>query len=163
MSSPQPICAISAVVAIFAGCAASKPIPPEAKDGSLRVLVTPGRTEYEARAGVERGRTVETGKAFEAFLANGIKIVFVATPQDALVRDLIAGKGEIAANVLQTFERDDQVAFATPIRKGIRELIVTGPGSAPLVSLEDVGGRTIHVRRSSDHHASLVRLNDQLV
>jgi membrane-bound lytic murein transglycosylase MltF len=32
----------------------------------------------------------------------------------------------------------------------------------PLVSLEDVGGRTIDVRRDSDHHASLVRLNEQL-
>jgi membrane-bound lytic murein transglycosylase MltF len=39
---------------------------------------------------------------------------------------------------------------------------VLGPGQTPLVSLEDVGGRTIHARRGSDHHASLVRLNEQL-
>jgi len=70
--------------------------------------------------------------------------------------------GDIAANLLLTFERDDQVAFAAPLLKGIRELVVTGPGEAPLVSLEDVGGRTIHVRRSSDHYASLLRLNEQL-
>ena len=47
----------------------------------------------------------------------------------------------------------------------------SGPASAswssptwasPLVSLEDVGGRTIHVRKNSDHHASLIRLNEQL-
>ncbi|HEX4916110.1 MAG TPA: transporter substrate-binding domain-containing protein, partial [Vicinamibacterales bacterium] len=48
------------------------------------------------------------------------------------------------------------------MRSGVREIIVTGPGVPPLVSLEDVGGRTIHVRRDSDHHASLVRLNEQL-
>src|SRR4030095_7713317 len=35
-------------------------------------------------------------------------------------------------------------------------------GASPLVSLEDVGGRRIHVRRNTDHHASLVRLNEQL-
>jgi membrane-bound lytic murein transglycosylase MltF len=44
----------------------------------------------------------------------------------------------------------------------VRELVVTGPGVPPLVSLEDVGGRVIHVRLHSDHHASLTRLNDQL-
>ncbi|MGE0866877.1 MAG: hypothetical protein AB7P34_23475, partial [Vicinamibacterales bacterium] len=45
---------------------------------------------------------------------------------------------------------------------GIRELLVTGTGQPPVVSLEDNGGRVVHVRKSSDHHASLVRLNDQL-
>ena len=55
----------------------------------------------------------------------------------------------------RTFARDDQVAFATPMRTGVRELVVTGPAAPPLVSLEDVGGRAIHVRRNSDHHASL--------
>jgi len=76
---------------------------------------------------------------------------------------LLAGKGDIATNLLLTFERDDQVAFAKPILTGIRELVVTGPGEKPLVSLEDVGGRAIHVRKASDHHASLLRLNDQLI
>ena len=74
----------------------------------------------------------------------------------------VAGQADIAASLLRTFERDDQVAFAKPWRTGVRELIVTGPGAPPLVSLEDVGGRTIHVRRNSDHHASLLRLNEQL-
>jgi membrane-bound lytic murein transglycosylase MltF len=82
--------------------------------------------------------------------------------ESTLVANVIAGQADIAANVLRTFERDDQVAFASPVRSGIREIVVTGPGTPPLVSLEDAGGRAIHVRRNSDHHASLVRLNDQL-
>jgi membrane-bound lytic murein transglycosylase MltF len=32
----------------------------------------------------------------------------------------------------------------------------------PLKSLEDVGGRLITVRKNSDHHLSLMRLNEQL-
>ncbi len=86
----------------------------------------------------------------------------VEWPEDALIRDLLAGKGEIAANLLLSFERDDQVAFARPIVTGIREVIVTGPNERPLVSLEDVGRRRIHVRKASDHYASLTRLNEQL-
>jgi membrane-bound lytic murein transglycosylase MltF len=44
----------------------------------------------------------------------------------------------------------------------VREVLATGPGVPPIVSLEDVAGRSIHVRRSSDHFASLTRLNGQL-
>ena len=63
--------------------------------------------------------------------------------------------------MLVTITRDEQVAFAPPIKTEIRELVVTDGGS-PLVSLEDVGLRRITVRMNSDHHASLIRLNEQL-
>ena len=53
-------------------------------------------------------------------------------------------------------------AFAKPIRSGIREIVVNGPKEAHVVSLEDVGGRSLHVRKSSDHYTSLLRLNEQL-
>ena len=87
--------------------------------------------------------------------------VFIETPEDQLIPSLLAGRGDVAANVLLTITRDEQVAFASPIRKNIRELVVTDVGGQ-LVSLEDVGGRTIHVRKNSDHHLSLIRLNEQL-
>lgn len=97
-----------------------------------------------------RGLTVDAGLALETFLnakrtpgQGAIDVVFVPTREDALVKEL-----------------DDLVAFSDPVRKGVRELIVTGPGVPPLVSLEDVGGRAIHVRKSSDHYSSLVRLDD---
>jgi membrane-bound lytic murein transglycosylase MltF len=137
--------------------------------GYLRVLVVQSRTEYAIENGLQRGATFNAGKAFEAFLNSKlgpgekrVAVVFLPVPNDVLVADLNAGRGDIAANLLLTFERDDQVAFSEPVRKGVREVIVTGPGVPPIVSLEDVAGRAIHVRKSSDHHASLVRLNQQL-
>ncbi len=140
-----------------------------ASRGRVRILVAPSRTYYSVNNNLQRGATYDSGVAFVRFVnrrpgasAARLEVVFIPTPEDALVRDLLAGRGDIAANLRQTFERDDQVAFATPTRSGIRELIVTGTGQQPVVSLEDAGGREIHVRRSSDHHASLVRLNDQL-
>ena len=135
----------------------------------LRVLVAPSRTYYFIDNNLQRGATYDIGVAFARFVTArlgagrpSLTVVFIPTPEDALVNDLLAGRGDLAANLRQTFERDDQVAFATPTLTGIRELIVTGSGQRPLVSLEDVGGRAIHVRKSSDHHASLVRLNEQL-
>lgn len=139
------------------------------KRGRVRILVAPSRTYYSTDNNLQRGASFDSGTAFVRFVtaqrgsgAAPLGAVFIPTPEDALVRDLLAGRGDIAVNLRQTFERDDQVAFATPTRSGIRELIVTGSGQRPVVSLEDVGGREIHVRKSSDHHASLRRLNEQL-
>lgn len=135
--------------------------------GVVRVIVAPGRTHYEVVNGVARGRTVDAAVAFERFLnqrlaPRSVSVVVSAASETTLIPDVLAGQADIAANLLRTFQRDDTVAFAAPWRTGVREIVVTGPGTTPLVSLEDVGGRTIHVRRNSDHHASLLRLNDQL-
>ena len=135
----------------------------------IRILVPASRTYYSVDNDLQRGATYDAGVAFARFVTAQlgsaqppIAVVLIATREDALVRDLLAGRGDIAANLRQTFERDDQVAFATPTRTGIRELIVTGSGQRPVVSLEDVAGRAIHVRKSSDHYSSLLRLNEQL-
>lgn len=135
--------------------------------GVIRILAAPGATHFESEATIQRGRTVDAAIAFERFVnqriaPRAISVRLIETNETGLIDGVEAGQGDIAANLLRTFERDEQVAFARPMRTGVRELIVTGPGVPPLVSLEDVGGRTIHVRRNSDHHASLVRLNDQL-
>jgi len=135
--------------------------------GVIRILVVPGRTYFEIANGVQRGRTVDAAAAFEQFVnrqiaPRSISVVLTPATDASLIGDLLAGQGDVAANMVQTFERDDKVAFATPMRSGIRELVVTNTKDAPLVSLEDVGGRAIHVPRDSDHHASLLRLNAQL-
>lgn len=137
--------------------------------GHLRILIVPSRTEYAIEHGAQRGATFNAAKAFEAFINSKlpgatypVRVVFIPVRNDAVVAELNAGHGDIAANLLLTFERNDQVLFSEPVRKGVRELIATGPGVPPIVSLEDVAGRDIHVRKSSDHYASLVRLNQQL-
>jgi membrane-bound lytic murein transglycosylase MltF len=140
-----------------------------ARRGHIRLLVAQSRTYYFVDNNRQRGATYDAGVAFARFVNSRlgpgqapISAVFIPTPENALVAELLAGRGDIAANLRQTFERDEQVAFATPTQTGIRELVVTRRSERPLVSLEDVAGRSIHVRKSSDHHASLVRLNDQL-
>jgi len=165
-AAPQP--PLSGDALERARTAATGDLDAIARRGLVRVLVVPSRTQYSIVDGHQRGGTFDAGMAFEGFFnsndrtASPVKVVFIPTRNDALVADLNAGRGDVAANLLVTFERDDQVAFSEPIRSRIRELIVTGPGVPPIVSLEDVAGRAIHVRKSSDHYASLVRLNQQL-
>lgn len=132
----------------------------------LRLLVAPSRTHAQRTQGKPEGRTIDAAAALQSFVRDKYKttfmVVVVETPENELISDLLSGHGDVAANLLLTFERDDQVAFAKPVRTGIRELVVIGPSQRPLVSLEDVGGRTIHVRQTSDHYVSLLRLNTQL-
>lgn len=133
--------------------------------GHIRVLVAPSRTYFNVTAAGVEGRAVDAAIAMIAALnkrtGKVVSVEFVPAREQDLVTGLVSGKGDIAANVLLTFARDEQVVFAPPIRTGIRELVVTR-ADATLVSLEDVGDRIIHVRKDSDHHASLVRLNEQL-
>jgi len=133
--------------------------------GHIRILVAPSRLYFETVEGRHRGRAVDAGVALAKQLSETaqreVVPVFIETPEDQLIPSLLAGKGDVAANVLLTITRDEQVAFAPPIKSGIREIVVID-GRSPLVSLEDVGGRLIHVRKNTDHHLSLIRLNEQL-
>lgn len=133
--------------------------------GYVRVLVARSGTHFYTYEDAHSGKAIDTGvalaRAFSDRTGRTITPVFLETREADLISHLLAGKGDIAANLLLTFARDEQAAFAPPIRTGIRELVVTS-ANAPLVSLEDIGTRTIHVRQDSDHHASLLRLNEQL-
>jgi membrane-bound lytic murein transglycosylase MltF len=133
--------------------------------GYIRILVAPSRTYFETVDGHHHGLAVDAGvqlaKTLTEEARREITPIFIETRDDQLITSLLAGRGDVAANVLQTITRDEQVAFAPPIRTDIRELVVTDVGR-PMVSLEDAGGRTIVVRKGSDHHASLIRLNEQL-
>ena len=132
--------------------------------GYLRILVAPSRIHFQTVDGRHQGRAVDAGVALAQKLTEDAKkditAVFIETAEDQLIPALLAGKGDVAANVLLNINRDEQVAFAPPIKTDIQELIVTDANE--LVSLEAVGGRTIHVRKNTDHHASLIRLNEQL-
>ena len=138
--------------------------------GTLRILVAPNPTDYAADSGQQHGAAFDAGKAFEAFarasatVGNAhVRVIFIPLPPEQLLSALTLGRGDIiAGRFAHTYERDDLVSFSEPIVKDVREVLATGPGVPPIVSLEDVAGRAIHVRRGSDHFASLTRLNGQL-
>lgn len=158
---------------VLAGCSSQSPAPSPAAATTPAAPAAPTPIDASAIPSTIRvlaargGDTARTAASLEQWIneriaPKKISVVVLEWPEDALIRGVLAGKGDIAANLLLSFERDDQVAFARPIATGIREVIVTGPKERPLVSLEDVGRRRIYVRKASDHHASLVRLNQQL-
>ncbi len=123
----------------------------------IRAGVTFNRTHYFIDKGQQRGATYEAVKLFEDELNKAAKtgklkvnLVFVPLPRDQLYKALIDGKVDfVAAMVTVTPEREKLVAFSEPTRKGVNQVLVTGPGAPPIASLDDLAGREVFIRKSS--------------
>ena len=136
----------------------------------IRALVPYSRTLYFNDKGQQRGLVADSLKDFELYLNKKLKlrnrpitIVALPTTRDELLTGLRDGAGDIAlGNLTITDERRKRVDFSVPVRTAVVEIVVTGPASPPLASLEDLAGQEVHVRRSSSYYESLSRLNIKL-
>lgn len=134
----------------------------------IRLLVVPSRTFYFVDAGQQRGLSYDRGVAFENELNKKlgkktvrVEVVFVPVSRDELLPALIQGRGDIAAaNLTITPERKEWVDFSAPLWTGVSEIVVTGPASPPLASIDDLSGREVFVRLSSSYFQSLWHLNE---
>ncbi|MBL8709277.1 MAG: lytic transglycosylase F [Rhodospirillaceae bacterium] len=137
----------------------------------IRILVAHSKTLYFLDRGRERGIDAEYARAFEAHLNKKLKtkalkmqIAVVPVPRDRLLGDLIDGRGDIAAGALTvTPEREALVDFSAPIATNVREVVVTGPKSPQLASLDDLAGQTVPLRKSSSYYTHIKALSDRLV
>ena len=134
----------------------------------IRVLIPPTRTQYWIDRGRQSGVEYELLRAFEDWLSEkyrarrhvNIHVVFVPTSRDALIPDLLAGRGDIAAGILTlTPDRLAQVDGGGPFFSGVKEVAVTGPESPTVSSLDDLSGQHVMVRRSSSYWSHLGQLN----
>jgi membrane-bound lytic murein transglycosylase MltF len=133
----------------------------------VRVLTVQNPILYFVDRGREVGITYEAIKGFEKELNRklGNKVVtvyVVAIPvaRDQLIPWLVSGRGDIAAAELTiTPERKRLVDFSHPVATGIREVLVTGPDTPPVASLEELSGREVYVRPSSSYAEHIGILN----
>ena len=133
----------------------------------VRILVVPSRTQYFVDRGTPRGLAVDAAALFESYLnrkyqtgASPIRVVLVPVRHDDVIPALVAGRGDIAAAGLTvTPERQRVVDFSAPIISNVSEIVVTGPASPPLSSLDDLAGKEVFVRPSSAYHENLAALN----
>jgi membrane-bound lytic murein transglycosylase MltF len=142
-----------------------------AKHRAIRVLVPYSKTLFFVDyGGTQRGMSYDFMHAFEDALNKDydrgnlrIHCVFIPVSRDKLIPMLLAGQGDVvAANLTITPERSKEVDFITPVASGIREIIVTGPGAAPLRALDDLSGHEVYVARASSYYESLTALNNHL-
>jgi membrane-bound lytic murein transglycosylase MltF len=136
----------------------------------LRLLVTFSSTSYFVDRGRQGGMAYDAGRLLEDELnrrfktgARKMHVVVVPVTRDQFLPALVEGRGDVAAaNLTITPGRLSQVAFSAPVFSGGKEVVVTGPGAAPVARVEDLAGREVHVRASSSFAESLAALSRRL-
>ena len=135
----------------------------------IRVLTIYNRTQYFIDGGTPRGIAYDAMRKFDDELNTKLKtrhervrVVFVPVSHDELLPALIAGRGDIViASLTVTPERERLVDFTAPTATDVSEIVVTGPRSPALASLEDLSGQLVFVRKSSSYYESLAALNQR--
>lgn len=134
----------------------------------IRMLVVPSKTQYFLDRGTPRGLAVDAAALFEQSLnkkfrtgSEPIHVVLLPVRHDELLPALLAGRGDIvAAGLTITPEREAVAEFSAPTLSNVSEIVVTGPASPRLDSIEDLAGQEVFVRRSSAFYESLQSLNE---
>ena len=134
----------------------------------IRVLVPFSRTLYFNDKGHERGMTADLVRDFERYINQKYKtgnrpitVYLIPTTRDKLLSGVTGGLGDIAAgNLTVTEERVKAVDFVAPKDlRDVSELVITGSKSPAIAVVEDLAGKTVHVRKASSYYESLVALN----
>jgi membrane-bound lytic murein transglycosylase MltF len=139
---------------------------------TIRFYVPYSRSLYFVDKGRERGISADLIREFERWLnkkhakALGKRpltaFVVVAT-RDELIADLLAGRADVAVgNIKVLDELLKDVDFVAPDENiASVEVLVTGPSSPAIASLDDLSGKTVHVRKYSSYYLSLTALNER--
>ena len=133
----------------------------------LHVLVAPGKPVFFLDKGRQRGTAPAAFRQFEK-ITNGklqpnalpFRVQFIPVARDQLLPKLAAGYGDLAvANLTITPERRKLVDFSAPLLSDVREIVVTGPNSPAVASIDDLSGRQVFVRKSSSYYEHLAALD----
>jgi len=140
----------------------------------LRVAAPFSRSLYFNDKGRERGMAVELVRDWERYInfkyakelgKRPLTIYVAPATRDKLLPDLAEGLADVAiGNLTVTEERSKLVDFVPGDegRRTISELVVTGPKSPELKTLDDLSGKRLHVRKASSYYESLEKLNERL-
>jgi membrane-bound lytic murein transglycosylase MltF len=88
-----------------------------------------------------------------------MRVLYIPVGRGELLPALAAGKGDIAmAGLGVTEERQELVDFSSPLIPNVSVLVVSGPASPAISSLDDLAGKEVFVRKSSVHYELLTAL-----
>jgi len=139
----------------------------------IRIYVPYSRTIYFIDKGRERGAAADLMRQFERWVnkkyakllgKRPLTVVVAVSTRDKLLADLTEGRADMAVgNIKVLDELLKLIDFVAPEDKAVSvELLVTGPASPPMASLDDLSGKTVHVRKYSSYYLSLTALNEGL-
>jgi membrane-bound lytic murein transglycosylase MltF len=139
---------------------------------AVRVYVPYSRSIYFTDKGRERGIAADLIREFERWVnkkyaaslgKRPLTVFVVVATRDKLLAALTEGHADIAVgNIKVLDELLKSIDFVAPDDKVTStELLVTGPASPAIASLDDLSGKTVHVREYSSYFLSLTALNER--
>ncbi len=127
----------------------------------LRMITRNNAMTYFIHRGRQVGFEYELIKEFANRHDLRLDIVIPESHADLLAY-LNEGKGDVVAAAMTiTEERRAQAAFTLPYNE-VDELVVVRAEEDSIASLQDLAGRTIHVRQSSSFYTTLMALADSI-
>jgi membrane-bound lytic murein transglycosylase MltF len=141
-----------------------------AKSRNIRALVLLSPIGFFYDKGHPQGVMYEALEEFQKFanqkLKTGkldIKVTFIPMRADQVEAALNEGVGDIIAyGIVVTPEREQRVAFSTPIQTDVSQIIVTGKNFGAVSSLADLGGKEVYANPLTTYYANLQKANETL-
>jgi membrane-bound lytic murein transglycosylase MltF len=140
------------------------------KRGTIRALVLYSRSGFFYVNGRPQGIYYEALRAFEQSVneklhtgKHPVQVTFIPVRPDQVEKALTQGVGDLIAYALTvTPEREQRVAFSSPIATDVKQIVVTGKGFGPVASFQALSGKRIFVNPLTTYPASLQKVNDLL-
>jgi len=139
------------------------------KERLIRVLIIPSTIMYKVEKGKRSGIFYELAIEFEKSInkqyppkSKHLKthVAFVPVSRDELIPALVEGRGDIViADIAISAKDQNLIDFSDPFYDKIDEIIITGPSSPKINALEDLSGKEVFVRASSNYSEHLKKLN----
>ena len=141
-----------------------------AKSRNIRALVLLNPISFFYDKGHPKGITYEALEEFQKFanqkLKTGtldVKVTFIPIRPDQLEPALTQGVGDIIAyGMVVTPEREQRVAFSTPLQTDVSQIVVTGSNFGAVSSLADFGGKEVYVNPLTTYYTNLQKANETL-
>ena len=138
----------------------------------IRIYVPYSRSLYFVDKGKERGIAAYLIREFERSInrkyakqlgKRPLTAFVVVATRDKLRADLLDGRADVAVgNIKVLDELQKDVDFVAPDETAAStEIVATGPASPAIASIEDLSGKTVHVRKVSSYFLSLTALNER--
>jgi len=176
---PESSESVSLALEAQQGSAPALPTPYERWSGDLdgmikrrqiRALVVYSRSAFFYDQGRPEGISYEALQEFQQALNREFKtgrlpvtVTFLPLGYDQLEQALTGGMGDlIAIPVAITLERQQKVAFSTPIMTHVKQVVVAGPDHAAVKNLNDLSGKEIFVNPLTVYYQSVQDLNKSL-
>lgn len=154
-----PFLVLSLALVMTAACSRTDSLEKIKKTGTITVLTRNNAHCYYFYRDTPMGFEYDLALAFAKYL--GVKLNILTPRWDDLMASLASGSGDfIAASMTITPSRQEQVDFSDGYLE-IQQQVIVHKSNYVVNKIEDLAGRTIHVRRGTSYEERLLELKNQ--